>query len=321
MRIDIRSLFLYLMASVVLAGCDTSPPPLLRVATQVWPGYEPLYLARSLGLYDKAPIRLIETPSATSSSMALRDGLVEAAALTLDEALTLMQDGVALKVVLVMDASNGADKLLAISGITDLRALRGKRVGVENGAVGAIMLQAALDHAQLKASDVEMVPLGIDKQLDAWRNGRLDAVVTYDPVAREIEKIGGKVLFDSRQVPGRILDVLVVRADALPRHGAALKTLIAGYFAALARFKNSPGETAVRMAPRLGVSANEVASLFAGIQVPDLAENLDYLEGPSSNLEATATHLADLMLCKGLLRVLPDITHFAVPDYLPGTQP
>jgi len=309
------------MAFLVLAGCDTSPPPLLRVAAQVWPGYESLYLARSLGFFDQAPIRLVETPSATSSSEALRDGLVEAAALTLDEALALVEDGVALKVVLVMDASHGADKLLAASGITDLQALRGKRVGVENGAVGALMLQAALDRAQLKISDIQMVPLGIDQHFAAWRDGRLDAVVTYDPVAREVEKNGGKVLFDSRQVPGRILDVLVVRADALPRHEAALKTLIAGYFAALAQRTHSPMDAAVRMAPRLGVPPGEVASLFAGIQIPNLAENLDYLDGPSSQLETTANHLAKLMLCKGLLRALPDITHFATPDYLPGTQP
>lgn len=321
MRFDIRQVFLCLVALLALAGCDTSPPPLLRVAVHVWPGYESLYLARNLGLYDEAPIRLVEASSATSASEALRSGIVEAAALTLDEALTLMQDGIDLKVVLVMDASQGADKLLAHSGIDRLDDLRGKRVCVENGAVGALLLQAALDQAHLKPGDIRLVPLAIDQQLEAWRAGSVDAVVSFDPVAREIEKQGGKVLFDSRRIPGRILDVLVIRADALPRHSAVLKTLIAGHFAALQRLAHSPGEAHERMARRLHVPAAEVAALFSGIHLPDVAENHDYLDGPSPQIEVTTENLADLMLCRHLLRERPGITGIATSDFLPKVRP
>lgn len=129
-------LTLLLMAALALGGCTKPPEPVLRVATNIWPGYETLYLARSLGYFDGMPIRLVEMPSNTQVSENLRNGTIEAGGLTLDEALALMQDGVDLRVILIMDMSHGADVVMARHGINNLKALRGRRVGVENTAVG-----------------------------------------------------------------------------------------------------------------------------------------------------------------------------------------
>lgn len=321
MRMPFRHLLICTLACLALAGCDHAPPTPLRVAAHVWPGYESLYLARSLGLYDKAPIRLIETASATSTAEVLRNGLVEAAALTLDEALQLLQDGVEIKVVLVMDVSHGGDKLLARPNIPTLKALRGARVGVESGAVGALMLQAALEHAKLAASDIRIERLSVDEQFAAWQEKRVDAVVTYDPVARKIQQQGGRLLFDSRQIAGRILDVLVVRTDALERHESSLKTLIEGHFSALESRVRDPATADAHMARRLRVPAVEVASLFNGIHIPSAAENHEYLDGPSPTLESASEHLAALMLNGGLLRELPTSAGLALPSLLPKARP
>ncbi|WP_174783595.1 hypothetical protein [Dolichospermum sp. UHCC 0259] len=44
---------------IALTNC-TSPTasPLLRIGTNLWTGYETLYLARDLGYYDQKPIKL-----------------------------------------------------------------------------------------------------------------------------------------------------------------------------------------------------------------------------------------------------------------------
>ncbi len=67
---------------------------------------------------------------------ALRVGSLDLAGLTLDEALLLAQEGVPIAVIWVLNTSAGADALLAKPGITTLDALRGKRIGVEQTAVG-----------------------------------------------------------------------------------------------------------------------------------------------------------------------------------------
>ena len=136
----IQALIYGLVLALTLSACSQTPEPPLRIATNIWPGYEPLYLARSLGYYEKTPIRLVEMTSASETIQAIRNNIIEGAALTLDEVLVLLADDFDLHVILVMDFSHGGDVLLAKPSIETLDELRGKKVAVETSAVGAILL-------------------------------------------------------------------------------------------------------------------------------------------------------------------------------------
>jgi NitT/TauT family transport system substrate-binding protein len=94
-------------------ACSESSPPPLSVGSNQWPGYEPLHLAEKLDLHDGYPIKLVELTSATDVMNAFKYGQLDVAALTLDEVLLLAEDVSDLIVFLVMDISNGADKLIA----------------------------------------------------------------------------------------------------------------------------------------------------------------------------------------------------------------
>ena len=87
----------------------------MHIGTNVWPGYEPLYLARELGYFDDQPIHLVEHAAATEVIRAFRNGTIDAAALTLDEVLLLAQHGQNPRIVLVMDFSQGGDTLIVQS--------------------------------------------------------------------------------------------------------------------------------------------------------------------------------------------------------------
>ena len=307
-------LFLVVGSALALNGCAKHQEPLLRVASNVWPGYETLYLARSLGVYDDQNIRLVEMPSNSQVSQALRNGMIEAACLTLDEALSLMQDGMNLRVVLVMDVSHGADVVMTRPGIDTLQALRGKRIGVENAAVGAVMLDAALAAGELRAQDVTIVPLTVDEHANAYRAGKIDAAVTFEPVRGQLLKAGAKVLFDSSQVPGRIVDVLVVRSEIAAAHPQALKILLKGHFRALEHLASQPQDAAKRMEPRLN---GDALAQFTGLSLPDLKENRALLTGNPPPLKSIATELADLMLNRKLLQKKVSVEHLADPSFLP----
>jgi len=312
------SVLVFLLA---LPACSSKPEPILRVATSVWPGYETLYLARSLGLYDKVPIRLVEMISASQVSHAIRNNTVEAATLTLDETLSLLQNNdVDLRVILIMDISNGGDALLVRSNIADLQGLRGKRIGVENNATGAIVLDAALQSASLKADDIEIIPTSVNDHLATWKNNKVDAIVTFEPIRSELLRSGAHELFNSSQVPGRILDVLVVRADALEQHEAALKALISGYFAGLNHLAQNPQDAAIRMAPRLALDAQQVMPLFKRLNLPSLADNRKWLSDSESVLRKTAAGLAGLMQAHQLLQGNISTELLADPKFLPETS-
>lgn len=303
------------------SGCGFEMEPLLRVATHVWPGYELLYLAREQGYYDERRIRLVELTSATETASALRTGAVEAGALTLDEALSLVGRGVEVRIVLAFDDSAGADVLLAHPDIADLAGLRGRRIGAENSAVGALLLDAALQTAGLTPADITLTPLTVDEQLAAYRAGRVDAVVTFDPVAAQLRAEGARPLFDSRQIPHQIVDVLVVRSDALHRHGKALELLIAGYFRALRDWRDRAPQLAPLLAPRLRLAPPEVIHAFQGLRLFGLAENRQLLAGSEPALERAAGVLSERMVARRLLRAAPPPGPLADARWLPATPP
>lgn len=303
---------------VALAGsCAKAPEPVLRVATIPWPGYETLHLAQSLDYFEPIQIRLVEFVNSTQATSAILNGTVHAAALTLDEVLVLMQDGVDLKAILVMDISDGADAVMARPEITTLQALRGKRIGVETGAIGALMFDAMLTAAGLSVTDVVLVETSFNEAEQAYLSGKLDAVVTFEPVRTQLLAAGAHVLFDSRKIPGRVVDVLAVRAEALRSHPKALCHLVRAHFSALDYLAVQPSDAAMRLAPLLKVSPAKVLPLFGGLKIPNRAENRAQLAGTEPHLTIAARVLADFMLSRDLLHSPINLGHLAEPLCVP----
>lgn len=303
-----------LSAVACLPGCS-KPIPLLRVGSIVFPGYELMFLARELQLLDPNQVRLVELQSNSDTLRALASGQLEAAAMTLDELMSARAEGVDLRAILVFDVSHGADVVLGRPGTT-LQSLRGKRIGVEEGAMGAIMLSALLSATQLSVSDITKVASTLDRSVDIYQRGKVDAVVTAEPWAAQLEKQGALRLFDSAAIPDRIVDVLAVRADALDLHAAALERLVAGYFLARTYWLDHPAEAAQKMATRLQTPAADVASLFRGLKLPDLQTNRAML-APEGALLRSSLELQRVMYESGLLKKLSQARELADARFLP----
>ncbi len=306
----------------LLSGCALGAAP-LTVAAHTWPGYELMFLARREAWLDPKTVRLVDMESASASMAALERGEVDAAALTLDEALRVRARGTDVRVVLVFDISSGADKVVARPGITRLAALAGKHVGVEDSALGALMLHKALEAGGLAADEIIPVPLTIDQHLRAWEEGRVAALVTYEPVADALVRQGGTVLFDSSAIPNLIVDVLAVRAQALEkRHTrSAVRALLAAHFRALAHLHSHPDDAAYRLAHRLGGSGPKALESYRGLVLPDPYANRQLLAGGDGGLMATARELVALLHQQGRLPSLPEIDALTDASYLPRTEP
>ena len=84
----------------------------LRLGTNIAPGSEPLYLAKSKGFLGSR-LKLIPFRSATQVVTALKSGAIDGGTLKLEEALALSSEGVELVIVQVTDISLSGDTLLA----------------------------------------------------------------------------------------------------------------------------------------------------------------------------------------------------------------
>ena len=299
----LRCIFCLLPFLLAMPGCTKQPDRPLHVATNIWVGYEPLYLARSLQYLPESYVVLHEMPNSSDVIKAFRNNAVDVAALTLDEALLLIQDGVDAKILLIMDISNGADVLMVHPSIKAFQDLKGKRVGAESLALGAYMLSRVLEKGGLRPEDITLVPTTSDAHEEAYRSGKVDAVVTFEPVKTKLLARGARVLFDSSMIPNEIIDVLVVRADLFKGNPDALQVLEAGWFKALDYLRKKPADACLRMAQREGVSAEQFANSLHGIVIPDEKENTRLLSG---DLLASARRLSVVMAREKLLKSIVD---------------
>ncbi len=307
----------FALIALIVTACNsfTEPEPQLRIGTNTWTGYELLYLARQLGYYDESQLRLVEFNSASDVLTAFRNGSLEAAALTLDETLTLLQDGFALKIILVVDFSNGGDVLLGKPHLKSLDMLHGKTIAVENTATGAVLLDGALQAANLDVADVEIVSCTWNEHEKCFQSA--DAVVTFDPAKTRLLRQGAVQLFDSSQIPDRIVDVLVVREKVLADDRIALGQLMQGYFNARQYYFENQKKAAGLMAPRMALTAEEVMKAFEGITLPDLGENHALLDSKAAGIQKITLRLRDLMLQQNLLRKAVNVSVLANSSFLP----
>lgn len=302
-----------------LPGCGWLTDKPITIAAHVWPGYEPMFLARAQGWLDTKQVRLLETKSATESLQALADGKVDGAALTLDETLGARAAGLPLSVVMAFDISAGADMLLARPNIKKLADIRGKRIGYEQGVEGELMLEQALLDAGLTKQDVTLVPSRIDEHIDAWSRNQVDAVITYEPSASQLLAQGALKLFDSSQIYNTIVDVLAIRSDALDNgHASAVRHLISAHFRALDQLNRNPYDAAYRMAAHLGLPAAGVHNAFKGLVLPDVANNYRLLGGASPDLLTRARRLSGIMVKNGMIKQDDTLTLLINSDFLPA---
>lgn len=297
-------------------GCAPVRP--LVVAIQPWVGYETLYLAREFKWLPDG-IVLHEGKTLSDSFAALQSGQADAACITLDEMLRARANGIPLSVALIFDISAGADVVLARPGIGKPADLAGKRLGLEQNALGQLMLQKLLEVAGLPESSLTLVELAPDKQLAAWRENEIDALITYEPTATQLAREGAHRLFDSRQMPDTIFDVLAVRADRI-KDMSVLQALVAAHFRALEHMSSYHQDALFRVSAREGLSPEEVQRALAGVTMPTLAANRGYLLGSDSHLISAARNLSALMVRHGLLEREDDLNGLVMPEALPGDE-
>ena len=286
---------------LLLVGCGQQSTQSLAVGTNVWPGYEPGHIAASEGLFGEAPLRMRQFTSATEVLRAFRNDAIDVAALTIDELLQLAQDGIDVVVILVTNISDGADAILARPELESVSALSGRRVAVENTALGAYVLARALEIGGVDPARVEILSITVDESVEVYTAGRADAVVTFEPFRAKLLETGARQIFSSAEMPNEIVDVLVTRRSTLETHAKTLRALVTGWLAAVELIRTEPERAGLLMAERLDLAPAEALAAFDGLRLPDAAANRAMLDGPEPELSTAARQISALLADKGLL--------------------
>jgi NitT/TauT family transport system substrate-binding protein len=221
-----RILLLLLISSIATTLSPAAEKPSFVVGWSVYVGWNPwAYMARSGILKkwaDKYNINIrVQRFDYAPSLDAFVAKNVDACAMTNMEALDMpAAAGIDTTAIITGDYSNGNDALLARHDLT-LQQLPGKKVLLVEKTVSEYLFERAMTLNKLESQirKVKLINTSDSDIAGAFiADTSQDAVVTWKPLVSQIAKTKGvKMLFNSSQIPGEIVDLMVVRTDILNR--------------------------------------------------------------------------------------------------------
>lgn len=279
-------------------GCRPEKLPPLRIATNPWIGYSVFEVAASQGYFaaEGVEVILVDQLSMSDSRRAFEQDQVDAFGCTLVEAILTQRPGRQdVNLIYAIDTSHGADVVLAAPDIPDVAQLKGRRIGYEPGSSDILVIYLALRRQGLGLKDVTLVPMNQMSMREAAASRMIDALPSFPPASHTISELGWKVVFDSSQSPGMILDVLAVGATSLEQRRDDWFKVIQALDRALAYHRQQPAASQTLIARTLQLTGEEVAESEAGILRYGLADQRRLSSTNSLLNQALERNLSALM--------------------------
>jgi len=302
-----------LALSLATAGAFAQAPAPMKIATVVWIGYSPFYVAEALDLYKKynlkVSLQVFNDPALIPAAIA--SGAVDGGMLTYDQVVGQVAAGRNMKVVMPIDYSNGGDAIVADGSITKVADFKGKKIGYNPLSPSDFLLSYALKTVNLTEKDITPVSMTPEAVPAAMASGQLPIGVTYEPSLSQILGQGGgkkfKVVFSSKNAPGLIADVLVFDDKVIKAKPAEITGIMKAYLDGMSYMKAKPAEAHKIIGKFMGVSAAEVKEQLTGVY------NIPLAEMPKAFLPAKETTsyyasgeiIAQLLKAKGQITTIP----------------
>ena len=181
--------------------------------------------------------------------------------------------------IVIEDYSNGNDMIIGKPGVSSLKDLKGKKVGVEFGLVEHLLLLKGLEAAGMADTDVEIVKVSTNDTRRRWRRRESMRLGRGTRSRARLKQVAGsKPLFTSKEVPGLIYDGCTVSKESLANHREEWKKVVGVWFKTV-DFINNPAthEEAVKiMAAKVSVNPKAYEKSLGGTALQDLAGNLSH---------------------------------------------
>jgi NitT/TauT family transport system substrate-binding protein len=298
-----------------------APAETLKVAYNQWAGFTPVFVAQEKGFFTEAgvTVELVPFPGPGDSLAPLIAGHLDVSLTTPDNVVVLNATADAdIKAIYLLDASEGADALVAREGIGSMSDLKGRRVATTVGEVNHLLLLKALESAGLRESDVQLVDMNPDDAGAAFLAGAVDAAVTWEPWVSQAVAAGGSRIFTSADAPNLLLDVVAVSQATIDRKPEALKALLAGIEKGVQFLRENPDEAYELAAKWLDVTGPEVGEMLDGVKVYTRAENKPLMDaaGGEATLIDSLRAISAFLLAQETIASEKDVTAMVVSTFV-----
>ena len=208
--------------------------------------------------------------------------------------------GVDSTVLIAGDFSNGNDGIVLKEG-DSVADLAGQNVNLVELSVSHYLLARALEGAGLSERDLTVVNTSDADMVAAFSTDDVTSVVTWNPLLAEIVAMEGPTLvFDSAEIPGEIIDAMVVNTEVLAANPDFGRALTGAWYEVMELMAAGDEEALTAMAEAGGTDlAGYQAQLDKTRMFYDPAEAVEFVR--SAELPKTMEFVATFLFDKGIL--------------------
>ncbi|WP_152206311.1 putative urea ABC transporter substrate-binding protein [Marinobacter changyiensis] len=231
-------------------------------------------------------------------------GQYDGCVMTNMDALTIpAAGGVDSTALIVGDFSDGNDGVV-LKGESELSAIEGQRVNLVELSVSHYMLARGLETVGLSERDLTVVNTSDADLVSAYSSSDVTAVATWNPLLSEILKTpDSNLVFDSSQIPGEIIDLMIVNTEVLEANPKLGKALTGAWYEIMDRMQGDSDEAkAVRtaLADASGTDLAGYESQLASTRMfYDAKDAVAFVNSPE--LQDTMQKVAEFSFQHGLL--------------------
>ena len=279
-----------------------------RVAWSIYVGWMPWGYLEESGIMDKwaekyeIDVEIVQINDYVESINQYTAGAFDGVSATNMDTLSIPAGGgVDTTALIVGDFSNGNDAVI-IKGDGELADLAGKPVNLVELSVSHYLLARALDSVGLKESELDAVINTSDADMiAAFSTDDVEAVVTWNPLVSTIlEDPNAKKLFDSSDIPGEIIDLMVVNTETLAANPNFGKAMAGAWYEVMGLMAAGDEEVLTAMAEASGTDLDGYKAQLASTEMfYDPADAVAFTE--SAELPATMVSVAEFLFDKGIL--------------------
>jgi NitT/TauT family transport system substrate-binding protein len=298
-----------------------------RVAWSIYVGWMPWGYLEDSGIMDKwaekygIDVEIVQINDYVESINQYTAGAFDGVSATNMDTLSIPAgSGVDTTALIIGDYSDGNDAVISKGDMT-LADLAGTKVNLVELSVSHYLLARALDSAGLAERDLDGVVNTSDADMiAAFAADDVSTVVTWNPLVSEITATNpdATTLFDSSEIPGEILDLMVVNTQVLEDNPAFGKALVGAWYEVMNLMAAGDEGALGAMAEASGTDLEGYrAQLAATKMFLDPADAV--AQAQAEDLPGTMTEIAAFLFDKGILGTGAPSADFVGIEYPGGT--
>lgn len=296
------------LAALSALPAHAAPKTQFNICWTIYAGWMPWEYAQAQGIVAKwakkygIAIQVTQLNDYVESLNQYTAGQFDGCTMTNMDALTVPAAGGVDSTALVAGSySNGNDGIVLKGAGKTVKDLKGQNVHLVQFSVSHYLLARALDTAGLRERDLKVVNTSDADIAGAFATPKVQAVVTWNPQLATVAAAPGATrVFDSSQVPGEIIDLLVVNTATLKDNPALGKALTGAWFEVMATMRAKDTAALTHMAKASGTTLPGFqAQLATTAMLYTPADALAFVTSPK--LADTMQRVAKFSFDKGLL--------------------